>query len=86
MKRSTVLVPSFGGCLDPLYNFLGTLRILPGQRASSDDALDRFRHIEPASADRRIERHYPILQKPRDEVNALVALKIVKYKEHPQWW
>src|SRR3954464_2417613 len=58
-KRGWLLIPVPRGLLKPASDLLGAVRMLSIERAALEHALNRLRHVEPAAAHRRIERHDP---------------------------
>jgi hypothetical protein len=59
--RIEVLPPAADGCggglLEPGANLGGRLWMLARQGPALEDALDGLSHVQPAAAERRIERH-----------------------------
>src|SRR3954466_10521270 len=56
-KRGRLLIPASRRLLKPASDLLGAVRMLPVERAALEHALNRLRHVEPAAAHRRVERH-----------------------------
>src|SRR5215208_5309127 len=56
-KRGWLLIPASRRLLKPAPDLRGAVRMLPVQRAALEHALNRLRHVEPAAAHRRVERH-----------------------------
>ena len=77
-------VPRFGGLLEPSANLCWALRMLAVERAALEDALDGFGHVQPAAAERGVERHDAMLAKPEHHPDALVAGQVIPDEEHAQ--
>src|SRR4051794_26486169 len=54
------------------------------ERAALEDALDGLSHVEPAAAERGVERHDAMLAEPEHHPDALVAGQVVPDQEHAQ--
>src|SRR3954462_15314935 len=50
-------VPAPRRLLEPGADLGRAPRLLPVERPALEDALDRFGHVQPAAAQRRVERH-----------------------------
>ena len=59
-------------------------RALAGQCPTNDNALDGFRHVEPAPSNGRVKRHDPVLHQPADQHRRLMTLQIVKHQQHAE--
>lgn len=77
-------VPRLGGLLEPGADLCRALRMLAIERAPLQDALDGLGHVQPAAAERRVERHDPVLAKPDHHLGRLVSGKVVPDEEHAQ--
>jgi hypothetical protein len=84
-ERRGLLVPGPRGLLEPGADLDGTAWVLPGQGTALENALDRFGHVEPAAAERGVERHDAVLAQPDHHLGALVAGKIVPHEQQTQW-
>ena len=84
-ERGRVAIPATGGGLQPLDDLLRAGRALAGQSPTDDDALDRFRHVQPTPGDRRVERHHPVLHQPADKGWCLLALQIKSFQALGGW-
>ena len=71
-------VPRFGGLLEPSANLCWALRMLAVERAALEDALDGFGHVQPAAAERGVERHDAVLAEPDHHLGILVAGEVVR--------
>src|SRR5215210_5767798 len=58
-KRRGLLIPALRRLLKPAPDLVWAVRMLSIQRPSLEHALNRLRHIEPAAAHGRVERHDP---------------------------
>src|SRR3954453_15036279 len=56
-ERRGLPVPVAGRLLEPGADLGRAPRLLPVESAPLEDALDRFGHVQPAAARRRVERH-----------------------------
>ena len=52
--------------------------------AALESALDRFGHVEPAAAERGVERHDAVLAQPDHHLSALVAGEVVPHEQQTQ--
>ena len=77
-------VPRLGGLLEPSADLCRALRMLAIERAPLQDALDGLGHVQPAAAERRVERHDPVLAKPDHHLGRLVPGEVVPDEEHAQ--
>src|SRR4051794_41834055 len=77
-------VPRFGGLLEPSADLCWALRMLAVERAPLEDALDGFGHVQPAAAERGVERHDAVLAEPDHHLGILVAGEVVPYQEQAQ--
>jgi len=57
-------VPGTRGGLQPVDDVSRIGRCLTGQRALGEDALDGLGHVQPRSAERRVERHDAMFEQP----------------------
>ena len=83
-KRRRLFIPASCRLLKPAPDLLRAVRVLSIQRAALEHALDRLRHVEPAAADGRVERHDAMRAQPQHQVGRLVAGKIVPHQQKPQ--
>src|SRR3954467_7082928 len=82
-KRGRLLIPAPRGLLKPAPDLVRAMRVLSVQRAALEHTLDRLRHVEPAAAHGRGERHDPMRAQPQYQVGCLGAGQIVPYQEKP---
>src|SRR5215204_5409375 len=64
-KRRGLLIPALRRLLKPASDLLGAVRMLSIERAALEHTLDRLRHIEPAAAHGRVERHDALFAQPQ---------------------
>src|SRR3954469_6439011 len=83
-KWRGLLIPSMCGLLEPGTDLLRALRVLAVERASLEDALDGFGHVQPAAAERSVKRHDPVPAEPDDHLGRLVTGEVVPHEEHAQ--
>src|SRR5215213_7751297 len=83
-KRRRLLIPAPRGLLKPAPDLVWAVRMLSIERAALEHALDRLRHVEPAAAHRRVERHDPMRVQPQHQFGRLVASEIVPHQQQPQ--
>ena len=83
-KRGWLLIPAPRRLLEPGPDLLGAVRMLSVQRAALEHALHRLRHVQPAAAHRRVERHDAMGAQPQHQVGRLVAGQIVPHQQEPQ--
>src|SRR5947207_12916978 len=55
-------VPARHRVLQPADQFRRALRVLPRQGPADHDPLQGLRHIQPGAAQRRVQRHDPVLE------------------------
>src|SRR5215203_6054008 len=72
-KRGWLLIPGPRGLLKPAPDLVWAVRMLSVQRPPLEHALNRLRHIEPAAAHGRVERHGALRAQPQHQVGCLVA-------------
>ena len=61
------------GLLEPGADLGRVLRMLAIERAALENALDGLSHVEPAAAERGVERHDAMLAEPEHHPDVLVA-------------
>src|SRR6266480_1325480 len=83
-KRRGLAVPAPRGRLQPGDNLGGRLGMLAGQGPPPEDALDRFRHVQPRAAQRGVQGHDPVREEPEDEGDAQVPGQVVQDEQQPQ--
>ena len=83
-KRGRMAIPATGSRFQPFNNLFWTRRALAGQCPTNDNALDGFRHVEPAPSNGRVKRHDPVLHQPADQHRRLMTLQIVKHQQHAE--
>src|SRR5918998_2593668 len=64
-KRRRLHIPAARRLLEPAADLRRAVRVLPGERAALEYALDRLRHVEPAATDGRVQRHDPVRAQPQ---------------------
>ncbi len=79
-----MLVPPSDGLLEPVDDLLSRLRMLTGEGATHDDALQRLGHIQPGARERRVERQNAVLQQPAHHLVGQVPREIVPDQDQPQ--
>ena len=57
-------IPASDGVFEPSDQLLLALWMLAGEGATADDALERFGHVQPGAAERRVQRHDAMLEQP----------------------
>src|SRR3954462_4106060 len=72
-ERRGLPVPVAGRLLEPGADLGRAPRLLPVESAPLEDALDRFGHVQPAAAQRRVERHDAVTAQPEHHPGRLVA-------------
>ena len=85
-KWRGLLIPGLCGLSEPGADLLRALRVLAVERASLEDALDGFGHVQPAAAERCVERHDPMPTEPDDHLGGLVTGEVVPHEEQAQRW
>ena len=83
-KRRWVLVPGARGLFEPSADFGRGLWMLPRQGPALEDALDGLRHIQPAAAERGVERHHAVPAQPHHHVRTLMAGEVVPHQQQAQ--
>src|SRR5665213_371413 len=73
LERGGGRVPAPDRRREPVFQVLGALGMLTGQRSADHDALDRFGHVQPGAPKRSVERHYSLGAQPVDHLWGLVA-------------
>src|SRR3982751_1158255 len=77
-------VPGLRRLLEPGADLRRALRMLAVERAPLEDALDGLGHVQPAAAERGVERHDAVLAEPDHHLGILVAGEVVPYQEQAQ--
>src|ERR671917_1988477 len=72
-ERRGLPVPGPGGLLESGADLGRAPRVLAVERAALEDALDGLGHVQPAAAERRVERHEPGPAEPEHPLGRLVA-------------
>jgi len=80
-----VAVPAARRRLQRGDDLRGRRRVRPLQGTALEDALDRLGHVQPAAAERRVERHDAVGAEPEDEGGRLVADEVVEHQEQAHW-
>src|SRR5215218_8664236 len=70
-------VPGTRGLLEPGADLGGAPRVLAVEGATLEDALDGLGHVQPAAAERGVERHDPAPAQPNHHLGRLVAGEVV---------
>ena len=81
-KWRGLVIPGLCGLLEPGADLLRALRVLAVERASLEDALDGFGHVQSAAAKRCGERHDPVPAEPDYHLGGLVTGEVVPHEEH----
>src|ERR671912_2201270 len=79
-KRCRLRIPAARRLFKPAADLRRAVRMLPGQRPALEHALDRLRHVEPAAAHGRVERHHAMLTQPQHQLGCLMAGEIVPHQ------
>jgi len=77
-------VPAHDGVLEPGDQLVLTRRMLAGQCATADNALQRLRHIQPRTADGRVQGHDAVLEQPADDRATQVSGEIIPHEDQAQ--
>src|SRR3954463_7471269 len=77
--------PGLRRLLEPRADLRRALRVLAGERAPLEEALDGLGHVQPAAAERGVERHDAVLAEPDHHLGCLVTGEVVPHQEHEQW-
>ena len=85
-ERSGVGIPARDRVVEPGNQVVLGRRLLSVEGAADDDPLDGLGHVQPGAADRRVERHDPMVEQPANDRPAQVAGQIVPDQEQAQWW
>jgi hypothetical protein len=80
-----MFVPALDRRFQVVNDLLGGRRMLAIQGAVLDDPLNGFGHIQPGTAQRRIEQADPLLEAPLHQVRRLVTRQIIPDQQHTQW-
>src|SRR3954447_9393051 len=75
-------VPRLCGLLEPGADLGRVLWVLAVERAALEDPLDGLCHVQPAAAERGVERHDAVLAQPGHHLGCLVTGEIVPDQEH----
>ena len=75
-----------GGLLEPGTDLGRVLWVLAVNGAPLEDTLNGLGHVEPAAAERGVERHDAVLAEPDYHLGCLMAGKVVPDQEHAQRW
>src|SRR5258708_32736829 len=59
--------------------------MLPSESAAHNDALHRFRHIQPRAANGRVERHHPMIKEPAYQIIREMSRQIIQHQHDTQW-
>src|SRR3712207_8879134 len=81
-ERRGLPVPGLGGLLEPGADLGRAPRVLAVERAPLEDALDCLGHVQPANAERGVERHDAVLAEPEHHLGRLVAGEAVPNEDH----
>jgi hypothetical protein len=77
-------IPAAGGLLEEPHDHLGRLGILSSQRAGFEQMLDRFRHVEPAAAQRRAQRQDALAKESAEQIRIGMSHTIIPDQQHAQ--
>ena len=83
-ERSRGTVPGLCGGLQPSDDFRWHSRVLTVQGTPLQDTLDRLSHIQPGSAQGRVEWDNAVFKEPLHPVRGLVPLEIVYDEQQTQ--
>lgn len=83
-KGRWLSVPMRGYGLEPGHDLRGIGRMLSVEDTPFENTLDAFRHIQPRTAQRRVQRHDPLSKQPQNEFRRLVTRQIIQNQQHPQ--
>src|SRR3954468_19441697 len=83
-ERRGLPVPGLRRLLEPGANLGRVLWMLAVERAPLEDALNGFGHVQPAAAERGVERHDAVLAEPDHHLGCLVAGEVVPYQQQAQ--
>ena len=83
-KRRRLRIPAARRLLKPAADLGRAVRMLPGERAALEHALDRLGHVEPTAAHGRVQRHDAMRAQPQHQLGRLVAGEIVPHQQKPQ--
>jgi len=78
------LIPAGDGVVEPADQCRLRLRVLAGQGARDEDALERPGHVQPRAGARRVAWHDPVLEEPVHHRPAGVPGQIVPDEQEPQ--
>ena len=70
-------VPGASGPLKPVDDLRRIGRRLTGQGSLGEDSLDGLGHVQPGSAERRVQRHHAMFEQPHDEARVEVSREVV---------
>src|SRR5713226_1917714 len=84
-ERRRLAIPPTGSGLEPGDDLRGRRGLLAIEGAALENTLDRFRHVQPRSAQGSIERHDAVREQPADKVTGIVPGQIVQDQEHAEW-
>src|SRR3712207_4733821 len=70
--RRGLPVPGLGGLLEPGADLGRAPRVLAVERAPLEDALDGLGHVQPATAERGVERHDAVPAEPDQDRKSVV--------------
>src|SRR5712692_2749219 len=83
-ERRGLAVPAPNGCPKPLQQRFGLFGMLPLQRPTLDDPLQRLRHVEPRSRQRGGEQADAPLATPLNHRRRPMARQAIPDQQHPQ--
>jgi hypothetical protein len=79
-------VPGTSSGFQPVNQLGGVRWHLTGQCTPGQDPLDGLGHVQPGSAQWRLQRHDAVFEQPHHETHGQVAGEVVHDQQHPQWW
>jgi hypothetical protein len=82
-KRGGVSVPAFHRGFQPFDKSRRGFQVLSCQRSSHEDALDRFREVQPRPSKRRIQKSDPPIPAPPYDLGTVMAFQIVQNQDQP---
>jgi len=80
-----VCVPGASCGLQPLDQLRRVGRRLSSQCTASHDALDGLGHVEPGTAEGRVQRHDAMVEQPHHEACGKMAGEVIRHQQEAQW-
>jgi len=82
LERGRLGIPTAHRSVQPLHDLLGTLGMLPRQCPPDEDALYALGHVEPTTAQGRVQQDDPLVMTPDDNLGAGMSHQIVPDQHH----